>query len=209
MLGKITNLAGGGGSKAHGLSRRALRRHLHRQLRAAILNHLKRTGEIPVEALLSTEIQTATWWSRVTLGLAGAAICALGVFVGLSGGLALAAVGAGIVAVGAVLVVAAVRGRRRTVREHLGRIWDSVKREAESNLDELVRKSVAEVRGRDADSVLVCLDMNPSALDLGDMAASVTQLGDAAGSSVGDGGDLGDAAGGIADGILDGVFSGL
>ena len=186
-----------------------MRRHLHRQLRGAILKHLKHTGVIPSDAVMTTQIQTATWESRLLLGLVGAGIGVLGAFVMNAGSIPLIILGWAMVIGGIVLVFSAVRGRRKTVREYLGRVWDSTKRETEEKLEELVRKCLSEGGILDTNSLLGGAEMPSAGANLGDMGGAVAQLGDTVLSSglvdVG----VGDAAGDVADRILDGVFSGL
>ena len=191
------------------VSWRALRRLLHRQLRAIILKHLKESGVVPLDAVLTTEIQTTVWWARLLLGLLGVVMAVLG------GGLITVRTAPAVIlgmclaAASVVFLIAAVRGRRQTVRAYLGRFWDSARRETEASLDEMVGKCIREGISPRENSVLEGVAMNSTGTNWVDSMPSISQLGDA----VSRGGpvdiDLGGAAGTAADSILDGVVSGL
>jgi len=208
-VGSGKNGCGNGASRAHGLSRRALRRHLQRQLRGAILKHLKRSGVVPPEALLTTKIQTATLGSRFLLGFIGVIVGAGGGGLCFSGEVLAVVLGGCLVALGAVMVTAGIRGRKRTVREYLGKIWDSAQRETESRLDDLVANCLEKKGGLEASTLLDGLDIHAPGVTLSDMSSAVEQLGDSISASTPVDIDLGDTAGSMADSILDGVFSGL
>jgi hypothetical protein len=196
-----------------GLSRRALRRRIQRQLRAVLFRHLKREGIVTPETLLTSEIQTASWWSRLILGAVGVSLAVVGGFAILADSASVTILGIVLAAFGAVLAVAAARGRRQTVRAYLERIWDSAKREAEENLDDLVRQCMEKNGILNLDSVPQGVDFRAGLSEWADPMEAINQVGNIGrspiGVGLGDDVDLGEVAGGIAGGIVDGVFSGL
>lgn len=177
--------------------RTAVRRRLYKQLRRAIISHLKHSAKIPVTTLLDTEIQISPWWERGLLGLLGAVVGAGGGAIIAYGGDDGVTGGAVLLAVGAIFLVSACRGRRLTVRGYLNSLREGVERAAEDSIEALVNRSLKNNNALD--------EISPTAA--GEMIG--VEMDWTGGAGVGDivvGGDIGDTAGEVAGGIVDGIF---